>query len=229
MRQPRRECEEVLPIRARRRWPNRAGSVLLYSAGDPTSGLCWLSRGQVWGQCLPPCNPVVRSLYRIDIKNAEIYTIYTLNRAKNTRPRARWRLPRGKTAKSISVELLDDAKDEGEETFTLVLKKSTGAVIADGEAAAAFGAVATAPGEAWDRDRWMRGGGPGEGAGWTSRTMTERELLLDSARQARLALCRCSQGEPGCSGGRAFPPTHSRFAVLRLPICGPLTSNRQSS
>ena len=25
-----------------------AGSVLLYSAGDPTSGLCWLSQGQVW-------------------------------------------------------------------------------------------------------------------------------------------------------------------------------------
>ena len=40
----------------------------------------------------------------------------------------------GETAKTISVALLDDAKDEGAETFTLVLKKATGAAIADGEA-----------------------------------------------------------------------------------------------
>ena len=40
----------------------------------------------------------------------------------------------GETAKTVSVALLDDAKDEGEETFRLVLKKAVGAVIADGEA-----------------------------------------------------------------------------------------------
>ena len=40
----------------------------------------------------------------------------------------------GETAKTVSVAILDDAVDEGEETFTLVLKKATGAVIADGEA-----------------------------------------------------------------------------------------------
>ena len=40
----------------------------------------------------------------------------------------------GETAKTVSVELIDDAKDEGEETFTLLLTKATGAVIADGEA-----------------------------------------------------------------------------------------------
>ncbi len=40
----------------------------------------------------------------------------------------------GETAKTIAVTLLDDAHDEGEETFTLVLKKATGALIADGEA-----------------------------------------------------------------------------------------------
>ena len=40
----------------------------------------------------------------------------------------------GETAKTVEVAILDDAKDEGEETFRLVLKKATGAVIADGEA-----------------------------------------------------------------------------------------------
>ena len=40
----------------------------------------------------------------------------------------------GETAKTVSVALLDDAHDEGAETFRLVLKKATGAAIADGEA-----------------------------------------------------------------------------------------------
>ena len=40
----------------------------------------------------------------------------------------------GETAKTVSVALLDDAVDEGEETFTLRLSKPKGAVIADGEA-----------------------------------------------------------------------------------------------
>ena len=40
----------------------------------------------------------------------------------------------GETEKTVSVEVVDDAHDEGEETFTLVLRKASGAVIADGEA-----------------------------------------------------------------------------------------------
>ena len=40
----------------------------------------------------------------------------------------------GETAKTISVPVLDDAIDEGEETFTLRLTNASGAVIADGEA-----------------------------------------------------------------------------------------------
>ena len=40
----------------------------------------------------------------------------------------------GETSKTVSVALLDDAHDEGAETFRLVLKKATGAAIADGEA-----------------------------------------------------------------------------------------------
>ena len=40
----------------------------------------------------------------------------------------------GETAKTVSVALLDDAKDEGEETFRLVLTSAQGAAIADGEA-----------------------------------------------------------------------------------------------
>ena len=40
----------------------------------------------------------------------------------------------GETRNTVSVPLLDDAKDEGEETFTLVLTKAWGAWIADGRA-----------------------------------------------------------------------------------------------
>ena len=40
----------------------------------------------------------------------------------------------GETAKTISVVVLDDAKDEGEETFRVRLRNAEGAVIADGEA-----------------------------------------------------------------------------------------------
>ncbi|MYG28837.1 MAG: hypothetical protein F4213_22945, partial [Boseongicola sp. SB0677_bin_26] len=40
----------------------------------------------------------------------------------------------GETSRTVSVTVLDDAVDEGEETFRLLLTKATGAVIADGEA-----------------------------------------------------------------------------------------------
>ena len=40
----------------------------------------------------------------------------------------------GDTAKTVSVPVLDDAVNEGEETFTLALSNATGARIADGEA-----------------------------------------------------------------------------------------------
>ena len=40
----------------------------------------------------------------------------------------------GETAKTVSVPVLDDAIDEGSETFTLTLSNATGARIADGEA-----------------------------------------------------------------------------------------------
>ena len=40
----------------------------------------------------------------------------------------------GERTKTVSVTLLDDTHDEGEETFTLTLSNASGAVIADGEA-----------------------------------------------------------------------------------------------
>ncbi len=44
----------------------------------------------------------------------------------------------GETAKTVSVPVLDDAVDEGEETFTLRLTSASGAVIADGVATGAI-------------------------------------------------------------------------------------------
>lgn len=40
----------------------------------------------------------------------------------------------GETSKTVSVKLLDDAVDEGEESFTLALSRADGAAIVDGEA-----------------------------------------------------------------------------------------------
>ena len=51
-----------------------------------------------------------------------------------TRASGKLRFAPGETEKTIPVPVLDDAHDEGEETFTLRLSAASGAVIADGEA-----------------------------------------------------------------------------------------------
>ena len=47
-------------------------------------------------------------------------------------------LAAGETSKTVEVAVLDDTKDEGEETFTLRLSNASGAAIADGEATGAI-------------------------------------------------------------------------------------------
>ena len=180
-----------------------------------------------------------------------------------TKAKGRLTFAAGETAKTVSVAVLDDAKDEGEETFRLLLKSATGAIIADGEAtgtienddpmpaawlarfgrtvagqavdavtgrleggggshltlggqqvsldspegqaqaAAELEAVAAAlgadaPGDGFDRERWMRGGDTDERAGSSSYTMTGRELLLGSAFHLQ------SGGEAGGPGFAAW-------------------------
>ena len=51
-----------------------------------------------------------------------------------TRTSGKLRFAPGETEKTISVPVLDDVVDEGEETFTLRLLNASGAVVADGEA-----------------------------------------------------------------------------------------------
>ena len=54
----------------------------------------------------------------------------------------------GETSKTVSVPVLDDTHDEGEETFTLTLSNPTGATIADSEATGAIANEDPAP-KAW--------------------------------------------------------------------------------
>ncbi len=54
--------------------------------------------------------------------------------ADYTRTSGKLRFAPGETVKTVSVPVLDDAHDEGEETFILRLSAASGAVIADGEA-----------------------------------------------------------------------------------------------
>ena len=51
-----------------------------------------------------------------------------------TRASGKLRFAPGETEKTVSVPVLDDVVDEGEETFTLRLLNASGAVVADGEA-----------------------------------------------------------------------------------------------
>ena len=92
----------------------------------------------------------------------------------------------GETVKTVSVPVLDDAHDEGEETLTLRLTAATGAVIADG--------VATGTIENTDHmpAAWLAGFG---------RTVTDQVL---EAVEARLAAPRVA-GARATLAGQALP------------------------
>ena len=92
----------------------------------------------------------------------------------------------GETAKTVSVPVLDDAHDEGEETLTLTLSNASGAVIADG--------VATGTIENTDHmpQAWLARFG---------RTVTDQVL---EAVEARLAAPR-AEGARATLAGQALP------------------------
>ena len=69
----------------------------------------------------------------------------------------------GETSKTLAVALLDDAVDDGGETFTVSLSNPTGAVIADGEAVGTIensdpmpSAWLVRSGARWARRWWTR-------------------------------------------------------------------------
>ena len=82
----------------------------------------------------------------------------------------------GETAKTVSVPVLDDALDEGRETFSLKLSNATGAVIADGEAEGAIVNTDAMRVRGWRRSgagrratwpkRWRRGCAAAAVRGW---------------------------------------------------------------
>ena len=119
----------------------------------------------------------------------------------------------GETEKTVSVPLLDDAHDEGEETFKLRLNKATGAVIGDGEAVgtienddpmpkawlARFGR--TVAGQAVDALMLRLGGGGGSQvtlggqAIGLSGTGEEAALAEDAAEVARALAAEADAGD----------------------------------
>ena len=106
--------------------------------------------------------------------------------ADYTRASGELRFAPGETAKTVAVPVLDDAHDEGEETFTLRLTAATGARIADG--------VATGTIENADHmpQAWLARFG---------RTVTDQVL---DAVEARLAAPR-TPGAQATLAGQALP------------------------
>ena len=106
--------------------------------------------------------------------------------ADYTRTSGKLRFAPGETAKTVAVAVLDDAHDEGEETFTLRLTAATGARIADG--------VATGTIENADHmpQAWLARFG---------RTVTDQVL---DAVEARLAAPRAA-GARATLAGQALP------------------------
>ena len=111
----------------------------------------------------------------------------------------------GEREKAVAVPLLDDALDEGEETFLLRLSNATGAVISD---RVATGTIVNAESAAEDVALALRahGGGPCDGGGLGPSCRPAHGRAGDGGRAARRA---CADGGPcgadaGADCGRGY-------------------------
>ena len=118
----------------------------------------------------------------------------------------------GETSKTVSVALLDDAHDEGAETFRLVLKKATGAAIADGEA---VGTIENA--DPLQKD-WLARFGRAAAADAVAAVTARLETPRDAGSHVTLSGQRVDLSDT--DGGRALEQALTGFAQLLGGSCG---------
>ena len=112
----------------------------------------------------------------------------------------------GETSKTVSVPILDDAHDEGAETFTLRLSKPKGAVIADGEA------VGTIENSDPLQKDWLARFGRAAAADAIAAVTTRLETPRDAGSHLTLAGQRVDLTDT--DGGAALEQALTGFALL---------------
>ena len=119
----------------------------------------------------------------------------------------------GETAKTVTVTLLDDAHDEGAETFTLKLSKPKGAVIADGEA------VGTIENSDPLQKDWLARFGRAAAADAVAAVTSRLETPRDAGSHVTLRGQRLDLSDT--DGGAALQQALTGFARLLGGSCGP--------
>ncbi len=119
----------------------------------------------------------------------------------------------GETSKTVSVALLDDAHDEGTETFTLKLSKPKGAVIADGEA------VGTIENSDPLQKDWLARFGRAAAADAVAAVTSRLETPRDAGSHFTLRGQRLDLSDT--DGGAALQQALTGFAQLLGGSCGP--------
>ena len=119
----------------------------------------------------------------------------------------------GATAKTVSVPVLDDAHDEGEETLTLTLSKAKGAAIADGEA------VGTIENSDPLQQDWLARFGRAAAADAVAAVTARLETPRDAGSHVTLAGQRVDLSDT--DGDAAFEQALTGFARLVGGSCGP--------
>ena len=118
----------------------------------------------------------------------------------------------GETSKTVSVAVLDDAHDEGTETFRLVLSKPKGAVIADGEA------VGTITNSDPLQKEWLARFGRAAAADAVAAITARLETPRDAGSHLTLAGQRVDLSDT--DGGAAREQALTGFARLLGASCG---------
>ena len=130
-----------------------------------------------------------------------------------TRTRGTLAFAAGETSKTVSVLVLDDAHDEGTETFTLRLSRAKGAAIADGEA------VGTIENSDPLQKDWLARFGRAAAADAVAAVTARLETPRDAGSHVTLSGQRVDLSDT--DGGAALEQALTGFARLLGGSCGP--------